>query len=70
VAVLSVLHDLSLALQADRLLVMADGRVRADGAPQDERVRTALVAVFHGAIRIERLDGHWLAVPELKEHHA
>jgi iron complex transport system ATP-binding protein len=70
VTVLSVLHDLSLALQADRLLVMADGRVRADGAPQDERVRTALVAVFHGAIRIERLDGHWLAVPELKEHHA
>jgi iron complex transport system ATP-binding protein len=65
VAVLSVLHDLSLALQADRLLVMADGRVQADGRPDDAQVRTALREVFHGAIRIDRLGGRWLAVPDL-----
>jgi iron complex transport system ATP-binding protein len=66
VAVLSVLHDLSLALQADRLLVMAAGRVRAEGTPADAHVRATLVAVFDGAIRIERLGGRWLAVPELE----
>ena len=52
-AVLSVLHDLPIALQADRLLVLQRGRLRADGAPGDPDVQAALVAVFDGAIRIE-----------------
>ena len=52
-AVLSVLHDLPIALQADRLLVLQRGRLRADGAPGDPDVQAALVAVFEGAIRIE-----------------
>jgi iron complex transport system ATP-binding protein len=52
-AVLSVLHDLPIALQADRLLVLDQGRIRADGAAHDPVVQTALVAVFQGAIRIE-----------------
>jgi iron complex transport system ATP-binding protein len=64
-AVACVLHDLSLALQADRLLVMAQGRVRAEGPCDDEAVRTALAEVFQHAIRIERLQGRWVAVPEL-----
>jgi iron complex transport system ATP-binding protein len=52
-AVLSVLHDLPIALQADRLLLLQDGRLRADGAPSDPAVQAALVQVFEGAIRIE-----------------
>ena len=56
-AVLSVLHDLPIALQADRLLVLAQGRVRADGAPGDPAVQAALVSVFEGAIRIEMQAG-------------
>lgn len=52
-AVLSVLHDLAVALQADRLLVLADGRLRADGAPTDAALQATLVRVFGGAIRIE-----------------
>jgi iron complex transport system ATP-binding protein len=52
-AVLSVLHDLPIALQADRLLVLDRGRLRADGAPADPAVQAALVQVFEGAIRIE-----------------
>jgi iron complex transport system ATP-binding protein len=67
VAVVSVLHDLSLALQADRLLVMAAGRVRADGRSDDPAVHQALVSVFGGAIRIERVGGQWVAVPALAE---
>ncbi len=52
-AVLSVLHDLPIALQADRLLVLAQGRLQAEGPPTDAAVQAALVRVFEGAIRIE-----------------
>ena len=51
--VLSVLHDLPIALQADRLLVLDAGRLQADGPPGDPAVQSALVRVFGGAIRIE-----------------
>ena len=52
-AVLTVLHDLPIALQADRLLVLEQGRLRADGPPSDPAVQAALVGVFAGAIRID-----------------
>jgi iron complex transport system ATP-binding protein len=69
-AVVSVLHDLSLALQADRLLVMAAGRVQAEGPCADAQVRRALIDVFDGAVRIERvgqgLGAQWVAVPDLQ----
>ena len=63
--VASVLHDLSLALQADRLVVMDRGRICAEGARDDPALHRALVEVFAGAIRIRRIDAHWLAVPHL-----
>lgn len=67
-AVAAVLHDLTLALAADRVLVLAGGRLRADGPPGDAEVHTALVDVFGGAIDVERLHGgqgggRWVAVP-------
>ena len=68
-AVAAVLHDLNLALAADRLLVMDRGRLVADGAPADAAVRQCLVAVFDHAFTIEPLgaDGQrrWVAVPAL-----
>lgn len=64
-AVVSVLHDLSLALQADRLVVMQHGRVRAEGASGDPEVHAALEAVFDHAIRIVAVGGRWVAIPEI-----
>ncbi|MBK7059418.1 MAG: ABC transporter ATP-binding protein [Rubrivivax sp.] len=52
-AVLTVLHDLPIALQADRLLVLEHGRLRADGSPTDRKLQAVLAEVFEGAIRIE-----------------
>ena len=52
-AVLTVLHDLPIALHADRLLVLDDGRLRADAVPSDPALQAALVRVFDGAIRID-----------------
>jgi iron complex transport system ATP-binding protein len=63
--VVSVLHDLSLALCADRLVVMEQGQVRAEGSRDDLALHAALVDVFGGAIRIERLGARWLVVPNL-----
>jgi len=65
--VVSVLHDLSLALQADRVIVMAAGRVRADGPCSEAHVRQAISDVFQGAVRIERIgpQDQWVAVPQL-----
>jgi iron complex transport system ATP-binding protein len=66
VTVVSVLHDLSLALLADRLVVMQAGRIRAEGGRDDAALHTALVDVFAGAIRIVRLGARWLAIPHLE----
>jgi iron complex transport system ATP-binding protein len=64
--VASVLHDLPLALQADRLLVMRAGRIVAAGAPGEPALQAALAGVFDGAVRIEGVGGSWIAVPNLR----
>ena len=64
-SVVSVMHDLSLALHADHLIVMEHGRIAAQGACHDPALHAALVAVFGGAIRVERLQDGWVAVPHL-----
>jgi iron complex transport system ATP-binding protein len=67
--VVSVLHDLTLALAADRLVVMARGRLIAEGPPADSAVRGALESVFDHALHIVQVptaDGTtWAALPRL-----
>jgi iron complex transport system ATP-binding protein len=65
VRVVSVLHDLSLALLADTLVVMRAGRVVAEGKRDDPALHAALVEVFDHAIRIERFGERWIAIPHL-----
>ncbi len=52
-AIVTVLHDLAIALQADRLLVLASGQLIADGAATEPGVQRALEQVFDNAIQIE-----------------
>ncbi len=63
--VVSVLHDVPLALQADRLVIMQAGTICAEGAVDDPAVHDALCAVFEHAIRIERFGGRYMALPNL-----
>ncbi len=65
VSVVSVLHDLSLALLADRLVVMDRGRIHASGPSDDPALHRQLVEVFAGAIRVERFDERWAVIPRL-----
>jgi iron complex transport system ATP-binding protein len=66
-SVVSVLHDLSLALQADRLVVMQAGRITAEGLRDDPKLHLELSAVFDNAVTVERLRDRWIAVPALGE---
>jgi len=63
--VVSVLHDLPLALQADRLVLLREGRVVAAGAHDDTAVHAALTEVFEQALRIERSGSRYIALPDL-----
>ena len=63
--VLSVLHDLPLALQADRIVVLHAGAVVAQGAFDDVVLHAALCAVFEQAIRIQPMGDRFIAVPRL-----
>ena len=64
-SVVTVLHDLSLALVADQLVLLERGRIRAQGPTDDPALHAALIAAFEGAIRIERVGGRWVAFPHL-----
>lgn len=52
--VVTVLHDLAIALRADRLIVLQQGRLVAAGAPQDDALQRALEQVFDHAVRVQR----------------
>jgi iron complex transport system ATP-binding protein len=66
VTVVSVLHDLALALLADRVLVLERGQLRAAGRSDDPALHAALVEVFGGAIRIERVGERWVPIARLE----
>ena len=61
--VVSVLHELSMALAADALVVMAGGRVLHHGACSDPVTHAALEEVFDHRIRIYRVAKQWIALP-------
>lgn len=61
--VVSVLHDLPLALRADRLLVLRDGAAMAEGTCDDPTLHAALETAFEHAIRVDTRDGHAIAWP-------
>jgi len=63
--VVSVLHEISFALQADELVVMARGRIAHQGGCFDAATHRAVEQVFEQRIRVHCLAGQWLAVPRI-----
>jgi ABC-type cobalamin/Fe3+-siderophores transport system ATPase subunit len=70
--VVSVLHEITMSLQADTLVVMAAGRVTHQGDCADPATHRAVENVFDGRIAVHALQGQWVALPrQPKEaHHA
>lgn len=63
--VVSVLHEIGMALHADDVVVMQDGRVVHHGACADEATQRAIESVFDQRIRIVSVDGQSVALPRL-----
>lgn len=61
--VVSVLHEINMALHADALVVMARGRVIHQGACADAATHRALEAVFDHRIAVHALQAQWVALP-------
>jgi len=61
--VVSVLHEISMALQADALVVMAQGRITHQGACADPQSHRALEQVFDKRITIHTVQDQWVAIP-------
>ena len=67
-AVVSVLHELNLALQADRVWVMSAGRMVHSGAPHSSDTHQALSDVFQNRLQWrewqEGGETRWVALPK------
>jgi iron complex transport system ATP-binding protein len=62
--VVSVLHEISMALHAEDMLIMAGGRILHQGACSDAATHRALETVFDGRIAIHALENQWIALPK------
>lgn len=71
--VVSVLHELSAALQADDLLIVQEGSIVHHGPCADPLTHAALRAAFDDRIAIHALQEGWVALPRTsrkKDPHA
>ncbi len=68
VTVVSVLHELNVALQADALVVLGQGQVLHQGPAHDPATHMALQAVFDHRIRLHEInvagESRWVALPQ------
>ncbi len=63
-AVITVLHELSAALQADDVVVMRDGQVLHAGASTSADTHDAVASVFDCQVNVRQLDGCLIAAPK------
>jgi len=63
VTVISVLHEISMALQADDVLIMQAGQIFHHGPCHAASTHQALERVFEQCLQVRCINGTWLAVP-------
>lgn len=63
--VVSVLHEVSMALLADEVWVMQAGRLLHQGQPGDPATHRALSHAFEQQLAFEQVRGRWVAMPVL-----
>ena len=66
--VVSVLHEISMALHADEMVIMRQGRVMHQGACDMATTHRALEVVFDKRIAIHALGDQWVALPRANPH--
>ena len=60
---ITVLHEIHIALRADHLIMLNKGKLHFQGPSQDPRTHQALIALFDGRIRLEKLGKDWVTLP-------
>jgi iron complex transport system ATP-binding protein len=63
--VVSVLHEISVALQADNMLIMSQGSVLHHGTCVHAQTHSVLESVFDNRIRVHAVDGMFVALPKM-----
>jgi iron complex transport system ATP-binding protein len=63
VSVISVLHELNIALRADHIWLVNHGQVVAQGQADDPQFRRAVVHAFEGRVSLHPIQGQWVALP-------
>lgn len=66
--IVSVLHELNMALHADELIIMNQGRIVHQGAADDAVTQAALVQVFDQRVQLHKVAGQWVALPCAAPH--
>ena len=61
--VVSVLHDLNLAMRADHVVLMHQGRLVMQASPDDPYLHQALTDVFERRMSIQRVADQWVVLP-------
>jgi iron complex transport system ATP-binding protein len=59
----SVLHEIGMALLADDLLLLRDGRLAHHGACADPATHRAVEEVFDQRLQVHAVAGRWVALP-------
>ena len=62
--VVSVLHEISMALTADDMVIMAGGRVTYEGLCRETATHRALEAVFDYRVAVLSVADQWIALPK------
>lgn len=60
---ITVLHEIHIALRADHLIMLNKGKLHFQGSSQDPKTHQALIALFDGRIRLEKLGNDWVVLP-------
>jgi iron complex transport system ATP-binding protein len=58
--VVSVLHDLNLAMRADQVVLVHQGRLVIQASPEDPLLHQALTDVFERRMLIHKVTDHWV----------
>jgi iron complex transport system ATP-binding protein len=59
----TVLHEIQYALRADHLVMLKQGKLHFEGSSQDPATHQALITLFEGRIRLEKLGQDWVSLP-------
>ena len=59
----TVLHEIQYALRADHIVMIKQGKLHFEGASNDPATHQALIALFEGRIRLEKLGNEWVSLP-------